>query len=326
MENDEVGNVIKLLKEFGERQGIEIFDVYEFSADNIPTVFISSSGSETIVETDEEANTEVDRIMRMAKQLGTKVILYEVGFNKYNDKEGHLMNLHIIHNNVNYVCNITFLSYLDVEAEEHNEMDRKLKEVKEIIESVFKTDDFNPDSLVRNSLIPYLSKNNVDYMNEFTNINEVLNGWFAEITGMENFPNIIDELKIFYVDDDLNAEDTNLIRSNFSMIDKLLTLIPEMYEKTQYSEIGFLIKTFKDLELAIHLRAKEAAMNKINKEYVQKVTESFLSYRKSMGIRNPKVTKEEIESYLRNVSVDINVPREALKIAMYDMANEKTYD
>lgn len=99
-----------------------------------------------------------------------------------------------------------------------------------------------------------------------------------------------------------------------------------MYDEDKYLEKAYMIDRLNELSFAIFKAIREEAMKKRDSEYVKKITNSLLDYREKLGIKNPKVTKEEIEHYLRIVAYDTMIPRELLKNAMFDVANKNLYN
>lgn len=326
MENTSIEEVIQELERIGGHLGIEVFEIQEFLTDEIPAVQLGSSEEEPFVETQEEAFSKVHTIMRLTELLEPRAIFYKSDTNYHNNKIGYTISIYIIQNSINYSIIITSLNYFENISEKSALMDRKLRQVREAIEGIFKNEDFDPDRFVENSLIPYLNKNNIDYKNNFFNMNQVLKGWLTELLEIEDFASLVDELFMYYGIYENNDEDYSVSSVYLSLMSQIVKLIPQMYKENQYMEKADLEEKINNLVLAIHIKTRETAMRKSGSDYVRKITDSFLNYRKTLGIKNPKTTKEEIDAYLRTVSYDTKVPRELLKNAMFDLLNEKEYN
>ena len=325
MEDTSVDYIIQKLEGIGGQLGIEVFEIQEYLTDAIPEVQLGSSDEDPVVETNEEAFSKVHAIMRLAGQFEPRAIFYKSETNFHDNKIGYTICIYIIHNGVNYSLSITSSNYFDNIIGESEEIDKKLRRVREAIESIFKNHDNDPDKIVEKSLIPYLNKNNIDYKSNFFNVNKVLKGWLSELLEMDDFSILVDELVIYYRVYENDDEDYTVSIAYLSLMGQIIKLIPHMYKENQYIEMADMEQKINNLDLAIHIRTREEAMRKSGSDYVRKITDSFLKYKKSLEIKNPKTTKEEIDAYLRTVSYDTRVPRELLKNAMYDIANKKDY-
>ena len=75
-----------------------------------------------------------------------------------------------------YESDITLPSYTNVEEKEVDAREQQLTEIREALEKFLGNADFDLESVVENSLFPYLEKNNVVYLSLFTNLNPIVEG------------------------------------------------------------------------------------------------------------------------------------------------------
>lgn len=328
MEDNNVAQVIEELKNIGVKTGIEIFMVGSFTSAEIPTLRLGEKvdTDEKIVETNEEAFLEIRNFMKLAEKLEAKAVFYTLDLFEHNQTNSYYLNLYLIHNGINFTINILSSNYSKLVDEmgerDLKEIEDKLNRVRDVVDIIFNKDQFNPYQFVTDSFLPYLDGKGIDYLSEFFKVDDFINGWFAEISGIEDIYNLIEELVNYFADEE---EDKSEV-CGLKLLGQLDTLVPYMYKENMVNERAVIGSRIKDLSFAIYKRTREAAMMKVGSEYVKKITNSYLEYRKELGIRNPKCTKEEIDQYLRMVSYDFRVPKELLKNAIYDLANPIEYE
>ena len=324
MEDSSIEDIMGVLKNLGSQDGIEFFEIATEIADELPNVCLGDTIEEKIVKTKEEALSEVNRFMRLAEKLKANVIFYKLDTRDYKGKKGYCLDLSVIHNGINFKSNITSSSYREINVviveDIINEMEENINKVREALESVFKTQNFDPYQLVTDSFLPYLEKKGINYQDEFFDDNGALKIWMEEILGIDDFEDLIDELVSYYIEDDKN---NNIEGYGSSILTQLEGLIPYMYEETYNKDRVEMTTKIRNFSIAIYKKTKEVAMLNLDAEYVKEITDSYLKYRKHLGIRSPNCTKEEIDAYLRKVRFDSRVPQEMLKNAMYDIANSK---
>jgi len=326
MENTKISDVIQQLEAMAHQLGIEIFEIQEELFNKLTTVQLNSSEDDLFVETKEDASFKVREIIRLAEQLEPKAIFYKSDTNYHNDKMGYNLEVCIIHNGINYSETIMSSDYFDILGEEIEEKDKKLRKLRESIEGIFNKVDFDPFTFVETSLLPYLRENSIGYKKESFNVDKALQGWLTKVLKIKNFVSLVDELTQYYIPYKKNDEDYNVYRLKPRSIEQLIKLTSHMYSEDQYLEKVNMIDKLNELSFEIYKAIDEESMKKRDSKYSEKITNSFLDYRKKLGIKNPKVTKQEIEEYLRIIAYDPMVPRELLKNAMYDIANKNQYD
>lgn len=328
MENTKIGDVIEQLEAMAHQLGIEIFEIQGDLFNKLPTIQLNSPEDDLFVETKEDASLKVGEIIRLAEQLEPKAIFYKSDTNYRNDKMGYNLEISIIHNGINYSETIMSSEYFEIIGEEIEENHEKLRKLRDSIEGIFNNADFDPMTFVETSLLPYLRENSIDYKKESFNLDKALQGWLTKVLKIKNFVSLVDELTQSYIPHKENDEDYNIYRIRIKQrsIEQLIKLVPYMYSEDQYIEKVSMIDKLNELSFEIHKAINEELMKNRDSKYSEKITNSFLDYRKKLGIKNPKVTKQEIEEYLRIVAYDPMIPRELLKNAMYDIANKNQYD
>ncbi len=329
MEKEHIDNLILQLKQAGEKKGIQVLEIRAFLPENVPKVLIFIERGIHYKETDEEALLEMLKVIEVANHVNSMTLFYQIDMNSWENETGYGIIFYFTSGGIIYESGITFLDYINNQRMENKAKEEKLKTIKDVIERVFGNVDFDSESIVKNSLLPYFERNNITHISRFTNLNPIINGWWEEIIEIESSADLISDLVDDYCNDDETSENdsenpnTNLSNTGFPHF--LLCLVPYMYEgdKHKADEITEKIKRL-DLSVYSEIRRIEATEN--GPMEVKKITAEFLDRRRSLGIRNQKVTKQEIEEYLRWHEYGILIPRELLKNAIFDIANKNEED
>ena len=329
MNKENIKKVIQNLEEAGREIGIELVRSSGFKGENSTRVFLDMGIDVEVTGTDEEISSDAIRVLELAKHLNSKAVFYEVKVKMWGDEVGYGIKLYFISTAVMYEAEITLPSYINIEEEEESEREEQLTAIGKAVEKVFGNADFDSESLVENSFFPYLERNNITKLNIFTNLNSIVEGWLEEIMGIKNLAYLISELTKYwssvYNNTDHNYRDPTVPFMKSLLLHKLAILVPYTSEDNEYKEKEIKEKIIR-LDLSIYTKLMEVKMTSSDPKDVEKITTNFLNYRKKLGIRNPRVTKQEIEEYLRITAYDTIVPKELLRNAMYDIVNKPLYN
>ncbi|MEM3905250.1 MAG: hypothetical protein QXZ17_00040 [Nitrososphaerota archaeon] len=329
MEKEHIDNLILQMKHEGEKRGVQTLEIRGLSDENAFNLSLDINGEHYYEETDEEALSEIIKILELANHLNSRVLFYKIDTNRWENETGYSIYFYFTSEGIIYESDITFLDYIHVEEMEDKARDEKLKAIKDVIERVFGNVDFDSESIVKNSLLPYFERNNITHISRFTNLNPIINRWWEEIIEIENSANLVSDLVDYYFNDDKTSENdsensnTNLSNTGFPHF--LLCLVPYMYEGDKH-KADEITEKIKRLGLSVYSEIRRIEATENGPMEVKKITAEFLDRRRSLGIRNQKVTKQEIEEYLRWHEYGILIPRELLKNAIFDIANKNEED
>lgn len=320
MEDPSLQDMIKMLDDLCESLGIKAFQIEGLSAQGPNNIIVLLNDiNDNEIKNEVDVYSELKRIEALIERLGLKVLFYQTETNEYNGMEGYSITLFGFHEGIVYAEHITSNTYNENERAEDNEARQKLQKVREAIDTIFKSENYDAEKIVDNHVIPYLEINQIDYLNEFFDVNTVLEAWLEETSGLKDFAFLIKELADYYNDE----ENGDMDDRHFRIMDKLDQLIPNMYDETQIKEKAQMRQKLNDLSIAIYKKTREKAMMKADAKYVKEIANSFLEYREQLGIKNQKCTKEEIDAFLRMTYYDTRIPKELLKNAMYEVVNQK---
>ena len=329
MEKGHLDNLIKRMKQEGEKKGIQLVEVLAFIQKNVPRVILSVEGDVHYNETDEEALLEIGKVIELARHMNLTTLLYYIDENVWEKEPGHRIIFYLSSWGIIYQTPISFLDYINNQEKRFKDIEEKLKKVKDAVEGVFGTSDFDPETIVENSLWPSLKRNNITQISRFTTLNPIINSWWDELLGIENSSDFFSDLGDYYCIDDGTLR--NYIESPFNyssevnLFQTILCLIPYMYEKEK-SKGAIIKERIKRLDLSVLSKIMKLEANEHGPEEVEKITSEFLNLREGIGIRNRKVTKQEVEDYIRVLQYDGVIPREMLKNAIFDKANRNEQD
>lgn len=329
MKKENIADMIQQIEEAGKKIGIEVLRTSEIRDEDITTVVLDTWRNEDNTGKDEETYLECIKIIELANHLNSKAVFYQIRLKMWEDEIGYGINLYFFSGSVMYERDITFPSYLNVEEKEDKVREKQLAKLGEAVERVFGNADFDPESIVENSLFPYLERNNIIRLSLFTSPNPIVEDWLMEVMGLENLVDLVTELSIYCLNTYENIErdkgDPNAPYMRTTLLRKLVFLVPYLYDDDKNKEQEITEK-IERLDLAAYSKILEVKMMNSDPKDVEKIIKNFLNYRKKLGIRNPKVTKLEIDDYLRVAAYDSMVPRELLRNAMFDLANKNEYN
>lgn len=329
MNKENIKKVIQTLEETGKKIGIEVIMTTGFTGENTTRVYLYVGPEVEDTGTEKETPSNAIRFIELANHLNSKAVFYDIKVKIWGDEIGYGIDLYFVSGGIMYESDITLPSYTNVEEKEVDAREQQLTEIREALEKFLGNADFDLESVVENSLFPYLEKNNVVYLSLFTNLNPIVEGWLEEVMGIKNLADLVPELGRYCISvyENINHDngDSNAPFMKSSLLHKLVFLVPYMYYDDEKKEQEITEK-IKRLDLTVYSKIIEVKMMSSDPKDVKKITKNLLNYRRKLGIRNPKVTKLEIDDYLRVAAYDTMVPRELLRNAVFDVANENKDD
>jgi hypothetical protein len=261
MEMNDIEEVIKELETIGKQKGIEIFRIGSSFPSAIPAIQLADNEYKGIAETDLDAIFEVGNFMRLAERLEIKAIFYQLDSIERNDKKAYNLNLYLLHTGVYFTSKIISSNYFkildEIKEDKSKEMKEKLNTVRDALKIIFTKNHFDADQFVKDSFLPFLEINGIDYRNEESfKADDIIKLWFAEVSGIENISTLVDELVDYYVGEEKDYESEVY---GLKLLEQLVSLGPYMYnniEGMMIQNVGaFLSKIYS--QHAHHLRYDE---------------------------------------------------------------------
>ena len=235
MEMNDIEEVIKELETIGKQKGIEIFRIGSSFPSAIPAIQLADNEYKGITETDLDAIFEVGNFMRLAERLEIKAIFYQLDSIERNDKKAYNLNLYLLHNGVYFTSKIISSNYFkildEIKEDKSKEMKEKLNTVRDALKIIIKKEHFDESKFVKDSFLPFLERNDIDYRNEESfKADDIIKLWFAEVSGIENISTLVDELVDYYVDKEVDYE---FEVYGLKFLGQLINLAPYIYNNVQ---------------------------------------------------------------------------------------------
>ncbi len=330
MEEFSIDDFREVMKSSEEQTGIVFCEMLEPVEDiEIPMIFINRVIKEG-VNKKEEAILELNRILEIAKKAGSRIILYSKGTLEIEGEVAFAIEFLIDYGKVYLKISLNsgnFDKLAELYYEKRNrEINDKLNLIKEVLERIFGSNDFDPKKFMEDTFKPYLEKNSIDYKKWPVNTDELFTTWLKETSGVENIDRLIDELVKNKVENpskvDMKNEDPETssdFRNEifYGIFHKLESLLPHIYDDSNLSERIKIRTRINETSLEIYKGTQEI----VDAQYVEEVKNAYLEYRAKLGIKKGKCTKEEIDAFLRYIRFELTVPREFLRDAIYELTN-----
>lgn len=317
MENKKANDVESLIRFIKERLSsfdgqMRLVEIDSIDGKDGIIIFLKSLENIEIIE---DSVPYLDNFFNLARIYDEKVIFIESQTIDDENKKAYSVDLHIIQNDLDISLELNSkewcdLEYDDVEEEENEDLIDKRKIILiNFIKDQFLLKDIEPEAFIKEIFVPLIEENG--YNMRFLNFEKLFRDWVLEMCELSE-----EELGIIINSDEEKEQedfDSYLFGSD-KLLSFILSNLPDNLTKKERNQ---LVKKFEDIDIATSAYLESERQKGLTPEVISKLKKDFLKARRRIIPEGQRITKGEIEDFVRTSSLRMEYPSKILVNAIY---------